>query len=137
MKFKRFPLCLCMLWIYRMTSLVSCCARIVNQNKWPTLLHDRTDVKTRYMKLLWFIWYGEIRCRVKPKSKKMILLLIWKANRIKEKEDWLARNQDNVSGLGDMFIRGRFSVSVSYHYTNPAKRVGLVQSRQSLSSHRM
>jgi hypothetical protein len=26
-----------MLWIYRMTSLVSCCTRIVNQNKWPTL----------------------------------------------------------------------------------------------------
>jgi hypothetical protein len=39
---------LCMLWIYRMTSLVSCCARIVNQNKWPTLLHDRADVTVGY-----------------------------------------------------------------------------------------
>jgi hypothetical protein len=28
--------------------LVSCCARIVNQNKWPTLLHGRADVTTRY-----------------------------------------------------------------------------------------
>jgi hypothetical protein len=43
------PLCLCTLWIYRMTSLVSCCARIVNQNKWLTLLHDRADVTTRYI----------------------------------------------------------------------------------------
>ena len=32
-----------------MTSLVSCCVRIVNQNKWPTLLHDRADVTTRYL----------------------------------------------------------------------------------------
>ena len=32
---------LCTLWIYRMTSLVSCCVSIVNQNKWRTLLHDR------------------------------------------------------------------------------------------------
>jgi hypothetical protein len=31
-----------------MTSLVSCCARMVNQNNWPTLLHDRADVTTRY-----------------------------------------------------------------------------------------
>ena len=31
-----------------MTSLVSCCTRIVNQNKWPTLLHDRADVTSRY-----------------------------------------------------------------------------------------
>jgi hypothetical protein len=44
-----FPLCLCMLWLYRMTSLVSYCASIVNQNKWPTLLHDRADVTSRYM----------------------------------------------------------------------------------------
>ena len=42
-------LCLCTLWLYGMTSLVSCCARIVNQNKWPTLLHDRADVTTRYI----------------------------------------------------------------------------------------
>ena len=32
-----------------MTSLVSCCARIVNQNKWPTLLHDRADVTVGYV----------------------------------------------------------------------------------------
>ena len=32
-----------------MTSLVSCCARIVNQNKCPTLLHDRADVTVGYM----------------------------------------------------------------------------------------
>ena len=32
-----------------MTSLVSCCARIVNQNKWPTLLHDRADVTSWYV----------------------------------------------------------------------------------------
>jgi hypothetical protein len=32
-----------------MTSLVPCCARIVNQNKWPTLLHDRADVTSRYI----------------------------------------------------------------------------------------
>jgi hypothetical protein len=31
-----------------MTSLVSCCARIVNKNKWPTLLHDRADVTVEY-----------------------------------------------------------------------------------------
>ena len=32
-----------------MTSLVSWCARIVNQNKWPTLLHDRADVTVGYV----------------------------------------------------------------------------------------
>ena len=32
-----------------MTSLASCCARMVNQNKWPTLLHDWADVTTRYI----------------------------------------------------------------------------------------
>jgi hypothetical protein len=37
-RWKVFPQCLCTLWIYKMTSLVSCCARIVNQNKWSTLL---------------------------------------------------------------------------------------------------
>ena len=40
-----------MLWIYRMTALVSCWARSVNQNKWPTLLHDREDVTSRYAKV--------------------------------------------------------------------------------------
>ena len=34
-----------------MTSFVSCCARIVNQNKWPTLLHDRADVTVGYIYL--------------------------------------------------------------------------------------
>ena len=36
-----------------MTSLVSCCARIVNQNKWSTLLHDRADVTVGYMLAGW------------------------------------------------------------------------------------
>ena len=49
-RWKEFPLCLCTPWIYRMTSLVSCCARIVNQNKWPTLLHDRADVTVGYIR---------------------------------------------------------------------------------------
>ena len=49
-RWKVFPLCLCTLWIYRMTSLVSCCARIVNQNRWPTLLHDRADVTVGYIR---------------------------------------------------------------------------------------
>ena len=40
--------------------------------------------------------------------------------------DWLARNQDNVSEWGDMSIHEL--VSVSQHYKNPTKRVGLVQS---------
>jgi hypothetical protein len=31
----------------------SCCARIVNQNKWPTLLHDRADVTVGYEIFLW------------------------------------------------------------------------------------
>jgi hypothetical protein len=39
-------LCLCTLWIYRMTPLVSCCARIVNQNKWP---HDTIYDVCMYM----------------------------------------------------------------------------------------
>jgi hypothetical protein len=43
-----------MLWIYRMTSLVSCCTRIVNQNKWPTLLHDGADVTSRSFLLMSF-----------------------------------------------------------------------------------
>ena len=55
---KRIP-CLCTLWIYRMTPLVSCCARIVNQNKWPTLLHDRADVTSRYIYILVCIYIGQ------------------------------------------------------------------------------
>jgi hypothetical protein len=31
-RWKVFPLCLCTLWLYRMTSFVSCCARIVDQS---------------------------------------------------------------------------------------------------------
>ena len=48
-RWKVFPLCLCTLWIYRMTSLISCCVRIVNQNKWPTVLHDRADVTVGFL----------------------------------------------------------------------------------------
>jgi hypothetical protein len=40
----------CTLWIYRMMSSVLCCTRIVNQNKWQTLLHGPVDVTTWYMK---------------------------------------------------------------------------------------
>ena len=41
-----------------MTSSVSCCARIVNQSKWPISLHCRADFTTRYMYsfLKPFIW---------------------------------------------------------------------------------
>ena len=46
----------------------------------------------------------------------------------RKNNDWLARNQDNVSEWGDMSILGLFNVSVSLHYKNPTKRVGLVQS---------
>jgi hypothetical protein len=38
-----------------MTSSVSYCARIVNQNKWPTLLHGRADVTTQYIVLIDFV----------------------------------------------------------------------------------
>jgi hypothetical protein len=44
---------------------------------------------------------------------------------MRKSKHWLARNQDNVSEWGDMSVRGL--VSVSYHYKNPTKRVGLVQ----------
>ncbi len=43
----------------------------------------------------------------------------------RKSNDWLARHQDNVSKWGDMSIRGL--VSVSWHYKNPTKCVGLVQ----------
>jgi hypothetical protein len=36
-------------------SLVSCCARIVNQNKWPTLLHDRADITVGFYNLKYFV----------------------------------------------------------------------------------
>jgi hypothetical protein len=39
----------CILKYFEMMSSVSCCARFVNQNNWPTLLHDRADVTTRYI----------------------------------------------------------------------------------------
>jgi hypothetical protein len=50
-----------------MTSLVSCCARIVNHNKWPTVLHDRADVTVGYnilkkenIKILFFFRFKHI-----------------------------------------------------------------------------
>jgi len=43
-----------------------------------------------------------------------------------KRKDWSAWNQNNVSEWGDMSIRRL--VSVSLHYKNPTKRVGLVQS---------
>ena len=42
--------------------------------------------------------------------------------------DWLVRNQNNVSEWAISYVYLRKVVSVSYHYANPAKRVGLVQS---------
>ena len=36
-----------------MTSLVSCCTRIVNQNKWPTLLHDRCHGRIYNIQILY------------------------------------------------------------------------------------
>ena len=45
----------------------------------------------------------------------------------KEHKDWLAWNQDNVLEWGDMSICGL--VSVSQHYKNSTKLVGLVQSK--------
>jgi hypothetical protein len=44
---------------------------------------------------------------------------------MRKSKHWLARNRDNVSEWGDMSVRGL--VSVSYHYKNSTKRVGLVQ----------
>ena len=44
----------------------------------------------------------------------------------RKNKDELARNQANVSEWSNMSIRG--VVSVSWHYKNPTKRVGLVQS---------
>ena len=49
-----------------MTSSVSCCARIINQNKWPTLLHGRADVtrhdipiriSVHFIQVLMATWY--------------------------------------------------------------------------------
>ena len=40
--------------------------------------------------------------------------------------DWLDRNQNNVSEWSDMSIRGLLLVNL--HYKNPTKHVGLVQS---------
>ena len=46
----------------------------------------------------------------------------------RKSKDWLARNQDNVYDWGDMSIVYPLTVvSVSQHYTNTTKRVGLVQ----------
>ena len=44
----------------------------------------------------------------------------------RKSKDSLARNKNNVSKWGDMFILIRGLVSVSYHYKNPTKHVGLV-----------
>ena len=49
-------LCVYVSYEYTVTSLVSCCARIVNQNKWPTLLHDRADVTVGYVILLLVVY---------------------------------------------------------------------------------
>ena len=45
----------------------------------------------------------------------------------RKSKDWFTRNQDNVSRVG-RHAYPRTVVSVSYHYKNPTKRVGLVQS---------
>ena len=47
MKLKKNSLCVYVR--YKYTSSVSCWVRFVNQNKWPTLLHGRADVTTRYI----------------------------------------------------------------------------------------
>ena len=47
----------------------------------------------------------------------------------RKSKDWLARNLNNVPEWSDMFPRGlRTVVSVSQHYKNPTRRVGLEQS---------
>ena len=45
----------------------------------------------------------------------------------RKRKDWLTRNQDYVSEWGQ-HVYPRTVVSVSQHYKNPTKRVGLVQS---------
>jgi len=42
---------------------------------------------------------------------------------MRKNKDWLALNQDNVSEWGDMSIHG-----LLFHYKDPTKCVGLVQS---------
>ena len=62
-----------------MTSLVSWCARIVNQNKWPTLLHDRADVTVGYVHWIniCFIWnYLPLRRPLIGTIKLLLLLLL-------------------------------------------------------------
>ena len=55
-------LCVYVSYEYTVTSLVSCCARIVNQNKWSTLLHDRADVTVGYIFCLLFSFLRISRC---------------------------------------------------------------------------
>ena len=43
-------------------------------------------------------------------------------------KDWLAWNHNNVSEWGEMSNR-KTVVSVSWHYKNPTRHIGLVQSR--------
>jgi hypothetical protein len=59
------------LWIYRITSSISCCTTIVDQNKWPTLLHGRADVTTRYM---WALSWPILECR----PSKLYFKILWK-----------------------------------------------------------
>ena len=46
----------------------------------------------------------------------------------RKSKDWLARNQANVSEWSDMSTYLWTVVSVSKHYLNPTRRVGLEQS---------
>ena len=67
--------------------------------------------------------------RVKPKTMKLVFVaypLLNHAALRRKSKDWLARNRDNMSELGNMSICGL--LSVSQHYENPTQRVGLVQS---------
>jgi hypothetical protein len=63
--------------------------------------------------------------RVKPKTILKIGFCCFSAKHTslrRKSKDWLARNQDNVSEWWWIVV------SVSYHYKNPTKHVGLVQS---------
>ena len=63
--------------------------------------------------------------RIKPRNIKLVFAAYQLS--IKEKEQrLLTRNQNIVSERRDMFIHGL--ISMRYHYYNPGKRVGLLQS---------
>ena len=53
-----------------------------------------------------------------------------------KRKDWLARNQDKVSELGNMSIRGLL-FQITSTMTDPAKRVGLVQRESQHHHHRI